>query len=102
MICVSSITVFELWYGVGRSDRATENTDQLAAFLKRVRTIPFENEDAETAGLLRARLRKLGKLIGPYDLLLAGQALRRDLILVTANVSEFSRVEGLRCENWEA
>ena len=99
---MSSITIFELWYGIGRSERVTENTDQLAAFLKRVRTIPFDNEDGETAGLLRARLRKLGKSIGPYDVLLAGQALRRDWILVTANVSEFSRVEGLRCENWEA
>ena len=101
-ICVSGITIFELWYGIGRSERVTENTGQLAAFLKRVRTIPFENEDAEAAGLLRARLRKLGKSIGPYDVLLAGQALRRDWTLVTANVSEFSRVEGLRWENWEA
>ena len=101
-ICVSSITVFELWYGIGRSERLAENADQLAAFLRRVRTIPFENEDAEAAGLLRAKLRKLGNSIGPYDVLLAAQTLRRGWTLVTANVGEFARVEGLRWENWEA
>lgn len=101
-ICVSSITIFELWLGIGRSERVADNTDQLAAFVYRVTTLPFDDEDAKVAGLLRATLRRQGRPIGPYDLLLAGQALRHDLTIVTANVREFSRVPDLRWENWEA
>ena len=57
--------------------------------------------DARRAGDVRAALRARGTPIGPYDVLIAGQALARGLILVTHNVAEFSRVEGLRVENWQ-
>lgn len=98
---VSSVTVFELWFGIGRGKRTADNIAQLEAFFAQVRTLHFDEEDARAAGLLRAQLYTLGQLIGPYDLLLAGQALRRSLKLITANVREFSRVPDLRWANWE-
>jgi tRNA(fMet)-specific endonuclease VapC len=60
----------------------------------------LDNEDARAAGFVRATLEVSGKLIGAYDLLIAGQALARGLTLVTANVSEFSRVQGLAFQDW--
>ena len=62
--------------------------------------VDFDGEDARVAGEQRAALETAGRPLGPYDLLIAGQALRREWILVTANVSEFSRVKGLKWEDW--
>jgi tRNA(fMet)-specific endonuclease VapC len=62
--------------------------------------LPFDDDDARAAGEIRATLEAVGRPIGAYDLLIAGQALRRGMTLVTANVSEFSRVAGLRWEDW--
>lgn len=101
-IFVSTITVFELWYGVSYSERREENTLRLAAFLATIASIPFDGEDAHVAGEIRADLRRRGAEIGPYDCLIAAQTLRRDFLLITANVREFSRVAGLRVENWAA
>jgi tRNA(fMet)-specific endonuclease VapC len=67
-----------------------------------VTPIVFDLADAKAAGEIRAKLQKAGALIGPYDLLIAGQARCRNLILVTANEREFRRVAGLRWENWAA
>jgi tRNA(fMet)-specific endonuclease VapC len=97
---VSSIVVFELWYGIGRSAHAADNATQLGLFLDSVSTLPFDDEDARVAGIIRAELRKVGRPIGPYDVLIAGQAIRHNLTLITANVREFSRVPGLRWEDW--
>jgi tRNA(fMet)-specific endonuclease VapC len=97
---VSSIVVFELWYGIAYSSRPEENARNLAVFLTTAATIPLDDEDAQVAGAIRADLRRLGTEIGPYDCLIAAQAVRRDFLLVTANVREFSRVPGLRWENW--
>lgn len=63
--------------------------------------IEFDGEDARQAGEIRAALAATGMPIGPYDVLIAGQARARDLILVTRNVGEFSRVSGLRVEDWQ-
>jgi len=63
---------------------------------------PFEPEDAEEAGDIRATLERLGTTIGPYDILIAAQARRRGAILATANEREFSRVPGLKTEDWAA
>jgi tRNA(fMet)-specific endonuclease VapC len=63
--------------------------------------VPFEREDARMAGEIRALLRRSGASIGPYDILIAGQALARGLVLVTHNVQEFGRVPGLRVEDWQ-
>ena len=100
-ISVSSIVVFELWYGVARSQRRRENAERLRVFLSGViQTLAFEEEDAAAAGELRADLEAAGTPIGPYDLLIAAQALRKGATLVTANVSEFARVQGLAWQDW--
>lgn len=100
-VFVSSIVVFELWFGVFRSSRVRLNSDRLEAFLKAPLTIlPFEDEDARAAGVIHATLRASGRPIGSYDVLLAGHAVNRSLTLVTANASEFSRVKGLSWQDW--
>ncbi len=100
-VLTSSIAVFELWYGVGKSTRQDFNSRRLEAFLSGpILVLPFEDADARIAGTLRASLEASGKPIGAYDLLMAAQALRHSLTLVTANVSEFSRVKGLAWQDW--
>lgn len=92
---------FELWYGVSKSPRHEFNTKRLETFLAGpIIPLPFEDEDAKVAGSVRAALEISGKPIGAYDVLIAGQALKRQLTLVTANVSEFSRVKGLVWQDW--
>ena len=100
-ILVSSIAVFELWYGVDKSTKQEFNRKRLETFLAGpILVLPFEDADARVAGSVRASLEAIGKPIGAYDLLIAGQALRLQLTLVTANVSEFSRVKGLAWQDW--
>jgi tRNA(fMet)-specific endonuclease VapC len=100
-LAVSSVVLFELWYGVEKSGRVQENTERLRVLLSgNVDLLDFDDEDARTAGRVRAALEKTGTPIGAYDLLIAGQALRRSLTVVTANTSEFSRVIGLSWEDW--
>lgn len=100
-VLLSSIAVFELWYGVGKSTRQEFNRKRLETFLAGpVLTLPFDDADARVAGSVRAALEAVGKPFGAYDLLMAGQALRHQLTLVTANVSEFSRVKGLTWQDW--
>jgi len=102
-ITVSSVALFELWYGVARSARRRENAERLRLFLSgAVTVLPFEEADAEAAGEVRATLEAAGTPIGPYDLLIAAQALRAGATLVTANVSEFAPVRGLAWQDWSA
>ena len=98
---VSSVAAFELWYGVAKSRRQEFNHKRLETFLSGpVMILPFEDADARAAGAIRAALDTAGKPIGAYDVLIAGQAIRHELTLVTANVSEFSRVKGLMWQDW--
>lgn len=100
-ILLSSVVVFELWYGVSKSARPANNTTLVQQFLSSTLTVlDFDLEDARAAGQVRARLERAGTPIGSYDFLIAGQALRRGLTLVTANVREFRRIEGLNWEDW--
>jgi tRNA(fMet)-specific endonuclease VapC len=100
-IYISSVVSFELWYGIAKSARMEINTRRLEALLSSsVVALPFNNEDSRAAGSIRASLEAAGRPIGAYDYLIAGQALARDLTLVTANVSEFSRVKGLSWQDW--
>jgi len=100
-IFVSSVVLYELWYGVARSGHRSENTERLRVFLSGdISVVPFDEEDAVAAGDLRAELEAAGTPIGPYDLLIAAQALRIGATLVTANVSEFARVPGLTWQDW--
>ncbi len=102
-VAISSIVLFELWYGVARSERQRENAERLRVFLSgAIGVAPFDEEDASRAGELRATLESAGTPIGPYDLLIAAQALRMNATLVTANVSEFARVRGLDWQDWAA
>lgn len=100
-LAVSSVVLFELWYGVEKNGRIDENSERLRILLSGdLDLLDFDDADAQTAGRVRAALEKAGTSIGAYDLLIAGQALRRGLTVVTANTSEFSRVTGLNWEDW--
>lgn len=100
-VVTSSIVVFELWYGVGKSKRLDYNSRRLDAFLAGpIEVIPFTDEDALCAGEMRATLEANGTPIGPYDLLIAGQAARMDAVVVTSNQREFNRVQGLVTDDW--
>jgi tRNA(fMet)-specific endonuclease VapC len=100
-VLVSSVVAFELWYGVAKSARPEANARLVETFFAGpVSLLAFEPEDAKVAGRLRAGLEAVGKPIGAYDLLIAGQALRHQLTLITANLREFGRVKGLEWEDW--
>jgi tRNA(fMet)-specific endonuclease VapC len=100
-IFLSSVVAFELWYGVSKSGRPAANAALVEHFLSStLKTIDLDLEDARSAGEVRASLERAGTPIGAYDFLIAGQALRRDLTLVTANVREFRRIDGLKWEDW--
>lgn len=100
-VWVSTVVLYELWYGVVKSARPKENAEDLATFLAGpVRVLIFDEEDARHAGDVRASLERIGRPIGAYDVLIAGQARRRGLTLVTANAKEFGRVKGLAWEDW--
>ena len=96
---IPAIVMHELVFGACNSRRAADN-------LARIDALPFEvvafgREDAERAGAIRAHLAAAGTPIGPYDVLIAGQALARGLAVVTHNTREFRRVPGLAGEDWE-
>lgn len=100
-IWVSSAVAFELWYGVAKSARPEANARLVETFFAGpLRLLAFEPEDAKVAGRVRAALESVGKPIGAYDLLIAGQALRHQVTLITANGREFKRVKGLEWEDW--
>ena len=90
-VLVSSIALFELWYGIAKSTKQDLNRKRLETFLAGpILILPFEDADSHAAGSLRATLEAMGQAIGAYDLLIAGQALRDGLTVVTSNVREFS------------
>ena len=101
VVCLSSIAVHELWYGVSTSERPEENTQRVQTFLAGpLEILPWDEADARAAGEIRAGLEKHGRQIGAYDALIAAQAVRRGITLVTANTREFDRIDGLMLENW--
>jgi len=98
---VSSIVALELWYGVPKSMHKEANAQRVGTFFAgRVAILPFEEEDARIAGRVRAAIEAVGKPVGAYDLLIASQALRHEMILVTANTREFARIKNLKWEDW--
>jgi tRNA(fMet)-specific endonuclease VapC len=100
-LVISSIVLFELRYGAAKSAQPKRNAQRITDFLSGpIEVLPFEPADAEEAGDIRAALERSGMPIGPYDVLIAAQARRRDALLVTANEREFARVPGLRFEDW--
>ena len=99
-ICLSSVTVAELEYGIEKSMYPDRNRELLYGFLSPFDIIPFSELDAENFGYIRAYLNKQGSPIGPYDLQIAAQCVTRNLLLITNNVKEFERVPRLTIENW--
>jgi tRNA(fMet)-specific endonuclease VapC len=103
VILLSSIVAFELWYGVAKSQRKDSDTQRLETFLGGpLEWALFDEDDARAAGTVRAELETVGRPVGAYDVLLAGQARRRGATLVTSNTKEFARVQGLKWEDWAA
>ncbi|MDO3436422.1 type II toxin-antitoxin system VapC family toxin [Rhizobium sp. CBN3] len=99
-IGLSTVVMHELYYGAYKCAKVSYNLETLRLFMADFPAIGVEREDALAAGEIRAALAAKGKPIGPYDVLIAAQARSRDLVLVTNNVGEFQRVEGLRVEDW--
>lgn len=97
-VATSSIVLFELLFGAFNSARVQDNLARLAKLA--LPAIEFDVNDARHAGEVRAQLKRVGTPIGPYDVMIAGQALARDMTVVTANRREFDRVDGLRVEDW--
>lgn len=101
-LAISSIVAHELWYGAYRSQKVAFNLETLRLLFADLAILDFDREDARVAGEIRAELARQGMPIGPYDVLIAGQARARGLPLVTNNTGEFSRVTGLQLEDWIA
>lgn len=99
---LSSVVKAELLHGARKSARVAANLELLRFFFSAFACRPFDDLCAEHYGLIRADLERQGLIIGPNDLLIAATARAHDLVLVTHNVAEFSRVPGLRVEDWEA
>lgn len=97
-VAVSSVVLHELYYGAFRSPRAEHNLALVDDI--RLQVLDLTASDAREAGRVRAELSRQGTPVGPYDVLIAGQALARGRTLVTANTAELSRVEGLALEDW--
>jgi tRNA(fMet)-specific endonuclease VapC len=99
-LCISTITLTELLVGAAKSMRPEQDRQMVDRFAARLKVLPFDVLAAEHAAEIRAALERIGQKIGPHDPLIAGHARSRGLIVVTGNIREFSRVDGLRCENW--
>lgn len=100
-LSISSVVLYELLVGAAKSARPVENRNAVEAFAARLVVLDFDAEAAAHAGEIRADLERQGKSIGSYDLLIAGHARSRGLVVVTGNLAEFRRVGGLRSEDWE-
>lgn len=99
-VAISAITIAELYFGLAKSSKPNENTIALQEFLQPLVTLDFNSDDAVVYGRIRAELEANGQMIGAMDLLIAAIALSRELILVTNNEKEFSRIKDLKLENW--
>ncbi len=99
-ICISSVTYAELVHGVEKSSAVEKNRLALSMLLARIEILNFDVEAANSYGKIRADLEKRGTPIGPLDMMIAGHAQSLGYTVVTNNVKEFARVEGLNIENW--
>ena len=101
-LCISDVVLFEFLYGAERSARPAENRHVVERFAGRLRVLAFDSHAAAHTADVRANLHRRGLVIGSYDLMIAGHARSQGLIVVTGNLREFERVEGLRSEDWLA
>lgn len=99
-LCISSITLMELIYGAEKSSAPERNLSVIEGFIARLQVLNYDIPAATHTGQIRAEQAKAGQPIGPYDQMIAGHARSQGLIVVTNNTREFSRVSGLRYEDW--
>lgn len=99
-MCISSVTVMELLYGVELSAQSQRNLVVVEGFVARLEVLDYDTAAAAHTAQIRAELKKAGTQIGPYDQMIAGHARSRGLVVVTHDTKEFSRVAGLRIEDW--
>jgi tRNA(fMet)-specific endonuclease VapC len=99
-VCVSSISVAELEFGITKSTKFDETQTALYKFLSGFNLIDFDAVAARSYGRIRADLQSKGNIIGAMDMLIAATAISNEMILISNNVGEFSRVKGLKIENW--
>ena len=99
-LCMSSITLAELVYGAEKSARRLENLQAVEQFSARLEVLPFPPKAAIHFGQIRADVERVGKPVGPLDMLVGAHARAEGLTVVTNNVREFRRLPGVRVENW--
>jgi tRNA(fMet)-specific endonuclease VapC len=99
-LCMSSITLAELYYGAEKSARRLENLQAIEQFTARLEVLAFSQKAAAHFGQIRADVERLGKPVGPLDMLIGAHARAEGLIVVSNNAREFRRLPGVRVENW--
>jgi tRNA(fMet)-specific endonuclease VapC len=99
-LCISTITLAELLHGAEKSARPAETRHEVERFTARLAVLSFDEAGAAHSAEIRAALERRGLPIGGYDLLIAGHARSRGMVVVTGNLKEFTRVDGLRVEDW--
>ena len=102
-IVASAVSAMEVEYGLALDPaRARKLAPVMRALLDAITILPYGLEEARASASLRASLQRRGRPVGPYDVLIAGTAIARGLVLVTSNVREFGRIAALRIENWRS
>ena len=101
-LCISAITLAELLHGAAKSVRPAETRRAVESLVARLAVLAFDDNAAAHAGEIHADLERRGQVIGPYDILIAGHARSHGLVVITGNLGEFRRVDGLRAEDWLA
>jgi len=99
-VCISSVTLFELTYGVEKSRQVERNKLALAHFCASLNILAFDDRAAQEAGVVRADLEKVGKTIGAYDVMIGAHARSIGATVVTNNTKEFKHIQSLKVENW--
>lgn len=99
-IAIPAIVLAELEFGAKHSDNYKKRRKQYLDVISPYKIIPFDEKEAEVYGKIREELSKKGTLIGPNDMLIAATAIANDAVLVTHNTDEFSRVSGIKLEDW--
>jgi tRNA(fMet)-specific endonuclease VapC len=99
-LCISCVTLGELLYGAEKSARRPRNLEIVESFSARLEILPFGEKAAAHYGQIRAQLERTGQRAGAYDMMIGGHARSEGLVLVTNNLREFERIEGLQTENW--
>ena len=99
-LAIPAIVLFELELGIAKSVDTSKRRAQLESFVCRINVLPFGENEAQVAAIIRANLEAKGTPIGPYDTLIAATAVCANATLVTHNTKEFERVQGIYLEDW--